>query len=266
MSVYQKIFSISIGQEFAYRLNFIMWRLRNVLQIIAVFFLWDTIFSDPSKQLLGYNRETILTYIFLVMVVKAIVFSSKSMEVSGEISRGELTNYLLRPMSYFKYWMSRDIASKALNIMFSLVEIILLFLILKPTLFFQTNILYIGGFLCALVLACCLYYLLIMLFSMGTFWIPEQSWGFIFLLIVFADLLGGTLYPIDVLPGIIQQILYLTPFPYLIFMPIQIYLGKLSFVLTLKAIFVAFIWVVVLAVIVKYIWSKGLKVYEGVGR
>lgn len=266
MKRYRTVFRTSIGQEFTYRMNFIMWRVRNVLQILAVFFLWDTVFSSPDKTLLGYSRESILTYVFLVMIVKAVVFSSKSMEVSGEIARGELTNYLLRPMSYFTYWLSRDVASKALNVGFSIIEMGILFFILKPAFMLQTNGIYVFTFLLALVLACCLYYLLIMLFSMGTFWIPEQAWGFVFLLLVFGDLMGGTLYPIDILPQVLQQILYITPFPYLVFIPIQIYLGKLSIVLALKAVGIAFVWVLILTVIVKRIWNAGLKAYEGVGR
>lgn len=266
MKRYKSIFQISLSQEFAYRLNFIMWRLRNVLQVFAVFYLWDTVFSDTSKTLLGYDRSQILTYVFLVLFVKAIVFSTRSIDVAGEISRGELTNYLLRPINYFYYWLTRDLSSKALNIGFSIAETIILIIVLKPPFFLQTNLLYLGLFLIALILAILIYYLLMMLFSFGTFWVPEQGWGLIFLLFVSSDILGGTLYPIDILPNVLQQILYATPFPYLVFMPIQIYLGKLSMILSLKAIAISFSWVVILAILIKKVWQRGLISYEGAGR
>src|SRR3990167_3567455 len=147
MKKYLQVFKISFEQEFAYRLNFIMWRVRNVLQIFLVFFLWTTIFADQSKEIFGYNRDKILTYVFGIMIMKALVLSARVIDVSGEISRGDLTNYLLRPVNYFKYWMTRDISSKALNLGFAVFEFFLLYLVLKPSLFFQTDIVQLGGFL-----------------------------------------------------------------------------------------------------------------------
>jgi ABC-2 type transport system permease protein len=124
MRKYRQVFKISFQQEFAYRVNFILWRLRNVLQIFLVFFLWDTVFSNPGQQVFGYDRKKILTYVFGLLVVRAFVLSSKVSEIGGEISRGDLSNYLIKPVNYLKYWFTRDIASKGLNLSFALVETI----------------------------------------------------------------------------------------------------------------------------------------------
>lgn len=266
MEKYLQVFKISFAQEFAYRLNFVMWRVRNVLQIFLIFFLWDTVFSDPQRVVFGYDRAKILTYVFGMMVVKAIVASSRSIDISSEISQGNLTNYLLKPINYFKYWFARDIASKSLNLAFSVVEMCFLYLLLRPVIFFQTNPLYLGGFLISLILAVMLFYLLMTIFSMVPIWYPENAWGAIFLLIVFVDFLGGGVFPLDVLSPAIQKYIYLSPFPYLIFMPIQIYLGKISLLLATKSIVIAFIWFGILMFILHKVWSLGLKVYRSEGR
>src|SRR3972149_10285999 len=146
MNKYLQIFKISFAQEFAYRLNFIMWRVRNVLQIFLVFFLWTTIFADQSKEIFGYNRDKIITYVFGILVLKALVLSARVIDVSGEISRGDLTNYLLRPVNYFRYWFTRDLSSKALNLAFATVEIAILYFLLRPPFFVQTDILQISAF------------------------------------------------------------------------------------------------------------------------
>ena len=139
MKKYIQVFKVSLSQEFAYRVNFIMWRVRNIFQIFLVFFLWDTVFSDPGRNLFGYDRVKILTYVFGLLIVRAFVLSAKAMDVAGEVSRGDLANYLLKPLSYFKYWMTRDLASKVLNLSFAAVETFLLYLILKSPFFLQTN-------------------------------------------------------------------------------------------------------------------------------
>jgi len=153
MKKFLSIFRISFQQEFAYKLNFVMWRIRNVMQILVFFFLWNAVFENRTGDLLGYNKEKILTYAFMLLVIRAITLSSRSVDVSGQISRGELSNFLVKPVNFFKYWITRDLSSKFLNIIFSLLEITLLLIFLKPNLFFQTSFLYVVFF----IYNCCNY-------------------------------------------------------------------------------------------------------------
>jgi ABC-2 type transport system permease protein len=266
MKKYLSVFKISFQQEFAYRLNFIMWRVRNVLQIFLVFFLWDTVFRDPSRVVFGYDRAKILTYVFGIIIIRAVVISARSIDIAGELSRGDLVNYLTKPVSYFKYWFTRDLSSKALNLIFAIVEIPILFLILKPPFFFQTNPLYLAIFFISLIVAIVLFFHILFLFNMFPMWYPDQAWGPTFLLMIFIEFLGGGVFPIDVLPSGIQKILYLTPFPYLIFAPLQIYLGKYDLLTTLRMVLVSLVWTIVLVFTVKKIWNLGLKVYKSEGK
>jgi len=263
---YLAVFRISLEQEFVYRVNFIMWRFRNVIQFFLIFFLWDTVFSDPGREFFGYNRARILTYVFGILVIKALVYSSRSIDVSGDIARGSLSNYLLKPVSYFKYWFVRDASSKALNLIFAFFEFIILFIILRPPLYLQTDPLLILLFVCSIIVAVFLYFFLIFLFSLIPFWQPEQSWASMFLFMIFSDFLGGGLFPIDIMPSTLQGFVYLTPFPYLIFTPLQIYIGKFSAVRSLGAIGVGLIWVFLLAFVVKNTWRLGLRSYRSEGR
>jgi len=144
---YFQIFKISFAQEFAYKVNFIMWRVRNVIQVLIAYYLWSTVFADPTISVFGYDRAKILTYIFGMILIRALVFSARSVDVPQEISEGSLSNYLVRPMNYFKFWFTRDASSKALNFAFSIVEFGILALIFTPPIFFQTNPLYLLAFL-----------------------------------------------------------------------------------------------------------------------
>lgn len=266
MRKYLTIFEISFQQEFAYKLNFVMWRVRNVLQVLITYFLWTTIFSDPSRIVFGYDRAKILTYIFGLIVVRAIVLSSRTIDVAGEVSQGLLTNYLLKPMSYIKYWFTRDISSKALNLAFSIFEATILFLILKPEFFLQTNVALFSLFVASLLIAVVLFFFLMFIANMLPLWLPEQPWSMSFLLFIFTDFLGGGVFPLDILPDYITKLIYLTPFPYLLFMPLQIYLGKLDVLSSLNAVLTGGVWVILLAFITKAIWTQGLKSYGAVGR
>ncbi len=264
---YISVFKISFAQEFAYRLNFIMWRVRNIMQILLLFFLWTTVFSDPTRVIFGYDRAKMLTYVFGILVVKALVLSARAVDVAGEISRGDLTNLLLKPINYFKYWLTRDLSSKALNMVFAFFEIIILFLILKPPIFLQTDSLVLLGFAAFLVLAILLFFALLMITNFVPFWAPELGWGAQFLMIVIVtEFLSGGLFPLDILPGAAQKILYLTPFPYLIFFPIQVYLGKITGDALIGGVLIASFWLIVLWLAMGWVWRKGLLVYRAEGR
>lgn len=267
MNKYLQVFKISFQQEFVYRTNFIMWRVRNILQIFLVFFLWDAVFSNPGQVIFGYDRAKVLTYVFGLLVVRAFVLSARAADVAGEIARGELSNHLLKPLNYFNYWFTRDISSKVLNLLFASAETLILFFILKPPFFLQTNLVSILGFLAAIVLAMFIYFTLLFIVSSIPFWLPEAGWGVHFLVtVVVVEFLSGALFPLDILPQVVQNILNFLPFPYLIFFPLQVYLGKITGAVLLKGILISIFWAVSLWYVMQGIWKKGLKVYQAHGR
>lgn len=267
MNKYLQVFKISFQQEFVYRLNFIMWRVRNILQIFLVFFLWDAVFSKPGRVIFGYDRAKILTYVFGLLIVRAFVLSARTVDVAGEVSRGDLSNYLIKPVNYFKYWLTRDVSSKALNLIFAVVETTLLYILLKPPFFIQTNPLSLLGFLLALISAMFIYFVILFITSSVPFWMPEATWAAHFLIsVIIVEFLSGALFPLDVLPVGLQSVLNFTPFPYLIFFPIQVYLGKITGLAVFRGILVSFFWAITLWFVMKAIWQKGLKVYQSHGR
>ncbi len=266
MKKYLQIFKISFEEEFAYRLNFILWRIRNVMQIFLTYFIWSTVYSDPAKQIFGYDRTKILTYVFGIMIVRALVLSARAMDVSNDVASGNLSNYLTKPVNYFKYWFTRDISSKVLNLIFATIEFILLFLVLKPPFLFQTNIAVILAFLVSIIFAVIIYFLILFLLSSIPFWIPEIGWGSHFLVtVVIVEALSGSLFPINILPQGLQSIILATPFPYLIYFPVEVYLGNISGWALFGGLMVAASWVGVLWIFLNVVWQKGLKVYQSFG-
>ena len=264
---YWGIFKISFEQEFAYRLNFILWRVRNVFQILLTYFLWSTVFANPQTQIFGYDREKILTYVFGIMIVRALVLSARAMDVSGDIANGDLSNYLLKPISYFKYWLTRDISSKALNLIFAVIEFTTLFIILKPPFFFQMNVITMVTFLITIILAMFIYFFLLFLISSIPFWAPEIGWGSHFLVtVVIIEALSGSLFPINILPNVFQSIVLVTPFPYLIYFPVEVYLGNISGTALIGGLMISVAWTGVLWFALNFVWKKGLKVYQAFGR
>ena len=237
------------------------------MQIFVVFFLWSSVFSDPSRELFGYNRDKILTYVFGILILRALVFSARTVDVSGEITSGNIMTNLLKPINYFKYWLTRDLSSKTLNIGFAAVETLILYYFLRPPFFVQTNLMFLTLFCISVVVAILMFFFLLMIVNLTGFWAPDLGWaGKYLVIVILTEFLSGGVFPIDVLPQNLQQIIYALPFPYLLFFPLQVYLGKLTLESVFFGLLVAIIWLVFLTCSTRYLWHKGLKHYEAFGK
>lgn len=263
MKKYWKILSTGLQNDLAYRVNFIMWRVRQVIQFLIPFFIWTAVVNQ-GEIFYGYTLAKLLTYVFLSrLVLGALVFGSRTIDLAGIINSGDLTLYLLKPISIFKYWFTRDISDKLINLSFILFELPLLILIFKPPIFIQTNWTLILQSILAITVAVVMYFYLNFLFGMIGFW-SRSVWAPRFLLLVILEFAAGGLFPLDMLPDSFHLFLKFTPFPYMMFFPLSIYLGTVSNYW--PQLLIAISWTFILRYIVKYVWKKGLLRYDAEGR
>lgn len=263
---YLAVFAASWQNEFTYRLNFILWRFRNVLRLLMTYFLWRGVFVSNS-QVFGYSQGQMLTYVFMVLLVGSLILSSPSSDnIGGEIANGDLSNYLVKPLGYLKYWFTRDLASKLLNIIFAAFEILILWFFLRPDLNFPLTAQSLIGFTVSCLLAMAIYYFLSSSARFVAFWMPENTWGLAFLLLVGIELLSGGIFPLDILPPAVKTFLEMTPFPYLLYYPIAIFQGKVAGLELARVLAVGAVWAGIMFYLTKIIWARGLKNYASEGR
>lgn len=264
MSIYTQVIKNTVGEYMIYRLNFTLWRVRMVVRLLVLYFLWQAIFAQQN-ELFGYQKAQILTYIVGSQIASTIVLATRTQEVGGEIQQGNLTNFLLRPINYFAYLSSRDLADKLLNITFAIVEVILLVILFRPDLFWQKNPAILLATFAALGLGIGLFFCISTLLGFLGFW-TQESWAPRFLFIVVNEFLSGGLFPLDILPSGIYQVLSLLPFTYLLFFPLKVYLGQLSPVEVITGFTVGIIWLGILFVSLQKVWQAGLRLYTAEGR
>lgn len=264
MSKYFSIFIISWQNEFTYRLNFILWRARNLFKFLMAYFLWSGVFLT-SGSIFGYAKEEMLTYVFLSLVVVSFVRSTLTDNIGGEISNGSLNNYLIKPVSYLGFWFSRDIANKFLNLLFSIIEVLTLYYIFRPNIVIPSDLTVLLAFVLSIIMAIGIYYCLNVTSRLVAFWAPENTWSVAFLMVIFVDTLSGGVFPLDILPENLQIILQLTPFPYLVYFPIAIYLGRFNSFELLLVLIQSFIWLLLCYILMRYVFSKGVKNYASEG-
>lgn len=258
------VFKISFANLLQYRWDFILGQIRWLIFLITMFFLWSKLFPE-GVELFNFTRNGIISYLFIAAVLRQFVTTSATDQIASELQAwGKFFSYLLKPIGYFRYWFSVDLVYKVTNLFSLLVIVIFLSAILNVELIFTKDILYIVLFLLSAATGLLTYFFISILISTTAFW-TTQVWGLQFLMVLVIDFASGAFFPINVLPHPVQTILNLTPFPYLLYWPTLILLGKLTPEKIVFIIFVSATWMIASFLATTLIWRKGLKTYEAWG-
>jgi len=247
-----------------YRVNFFLWRARQIMQVLISYYLWLAII--PSTGSLGsYDQSSILTYVFITGFIGTVVYASRSVGLSDEINNGNLANDLLKPYNYFVSWFATDLGDKIMNTSLAFLELIVLFFLLKPPLMFQTDPLILLLTMSTISIATVMYFFFNLLLGSIGFWSPEV-WGPRFIFMILLTFFSGGLFPLDLLPTWLYGIFQFLPFPYLLYFPTKLYLGQLSQPEIVNGLIISLMWLVGLYVIVQLVWNKGLRNFTAQGR
>jgi ABC-2 type transport system permease protein len=100
--------------------------------------------------------------------------------------------------------------------------------------------------------------------AMLAFWVIEVS-TFIFILFAFEYIAGGHLFPIDILPHPVATALQYTPFPYQLFFPVSVYLGRIQGAELWRGLAIQLFWTASFCLFARWVWSRGIRKYTAVG-
>lgn len=264
MNKYMAVARITMVNILRFRWEIIIGQARTILLLITLFFLWNNVYGS-NQTLFNFTREEILTYVVVAAVARQIVTVSATDQIAGELqSWGKFFSYLLKPIGYFRYWLAVDVVYKLVNLFLILLVALLFLEIFNFRVIFPKDPVLILLFLISIIIGSITYFYIGIITSTTGFW-TSHVWGLQFLVVLTLEFSAGAYFPIDVLPETIQQIIKFTPFPYLLYFPIKIYLGKLTAVQSMEVIFLSLIWLVAIFLVAKFIWNKGLKSYEAWG-
>lgn len=263
MHKYWVLFKTHWQNSFVYNVSFILWRLRQFLLTFTSITVWLTIFHN-TQHIFNYDQSSMISYIFLAGFLQSLILATQTGGLANKIYTGEISNWLLQPMNFFAALVSQEVADKLLNFSFVILETLILFLLFRPVIVFPSLVIFIV-FIGTVILGAVLIFFLMLLMSTIGFWSPD-GWGPRFLFYIFMDFTAGKLFPLNILPQAIQNILFLTPFPYLSYVQTQIFLQKYSAPEVFHIYLTLLVWIIVSGGLFCYFWSKGLKDYGAAGR
>jgi ABC-2 type transport system permease protein len=119
-------------------------------------------------------------------------------------------------------------------------------------------------FLLSMGLAALLQFLLFEALSLLAFWV-ENTYGIRFTMRVIMEVVGGAIIPLSFFPGMLQKVFGFLPFPYLIYLPMRIFLNKIAPGQVSVEFIKEGLWILGLAIVNLVVWKAGIRQYVSMG-
>ncbi|MEI6078001.1 MAG: ABC-2 family transporter protein [Verrucomicrobiota bacterium] len=267
MKKYLHVINIGLQNNLAYRFNFLTRTLFSFIPLFAMLSLWRTIYAQngAAGDASGFSAAQMIFYYLMVAVVDVFTaVNEDDWQIAADIREGNISQFLLKPVDYLWYRLALFFSGRiAFILVAGLPLLIFIFCFrdyVQPPASWQAGLI----FPLSLVLTALLQFFISYGMAMLAFWLLEIS-TFIFILFAFEYLASGHLFPLDLLPPMLKNILFLTPFPYQLYFPISVYLGKASGSNLWHGLLLQSLWVVAAYVFARLMWRWGIKKYSAFG-
>lgn len=262
MGIYKKVFELKFKKYLQYRSSFLLNFLFSSIPLLGYIVIWLYIYNY-SSIVGGFDRTQMIIYYLFSCILNVCITPDFQWDMNNDIREGGIIKFLLLPISYFKYRMSSFFAGVLLKLLINvpLIFIILFFYVIKGSynnITFISILLFTFFLICSSIISFLLYYLLILM----SFFIVEIS-AVSYTLEIIIQFFAGSLIPLSLFPEKLQSVLFFTPFPYIIYFPLNLILKKIDYFNCLKALLIIFIWILILAYLIMLFWERGLMRYDG---
>jgi ABC-2 type transport system permease protein len=268
MQKYWHVIAIGIQNNLAYRVNFLARALFGLIPLTAMLYLWRAIYTgqgDPASPIAGYTLGQMLSYYLVVQIVDALTaVNEDDWQIAADIKDGNISQFLLKPVNYLWYRLCLFFSGRLTYMAVAALPLALFigwhheYFVLPQS---WTDL---GLFAVSLALTALLQFLMSFAMAALAFWVQEVS-TFIFIFYAFEYLASGHLFPLDVLPAGVHAVLVYTPFPYQLYFPVSIYMGKAQGAALGFGFAVQLAWVVLAYAVARLVWARGLRKYSAVG-
>jgi ABC-2 type transport system permease protein len=228
MAKYWHLFNVGIQNSLAYRLNFFSRACFGLIPLTATILLWRAVYAsrEGGGTVAGYALAQMISYYLIVTVVDALTaVAEDDWQIVADIKDGRISQFLVKPIDFLKYRLSLFFAGRAVYAAAALVPVSLFIAFHHEYFVLPADAKTFCLFAVSLVMTALLQFFISYTMALLAFWVIEVS-TFIFILYAIEYIAGGHLFPIDILPPVVAEVLALTPFPYQMFFPVSIYLGQ----------------------------------------
>jgi ABC-2 type transport system permease protein len=245
--------------------NFAIRGFFSFFHLIVVFTLWGAAYTG-NPRIGGFNFAQTFTYFVALIVVQFMIGTfNEDNQISEDIRNGLINQFLLKPVNYFAYRFSIYLSARFVTGLLILLPVIVSYPLLKDHLALPLDTWRITLGLPAMVMAGLLQFCVAYCFGLMGFWFLEIH-GLVLLSVAFESVLGGQLFPLDLMPEWLFRLSTYLPYYYQVYFPVAIFTGRINDpAAVLNGLLVQAGWVLVIMAFSQLLWRRGLRLHTAVG-
>jgi ABC-2 type transport system permease protein len=262
---YLKVFDIGIQNTFVYRWNFLFRAIFGLIPLLGSLFVWGAIFEARGSGIRGFNYDSVVHYFLLVLILDGLISpGDDEWQVAADIREGQMNAFLTKPVNYLIYRFALFVSNRLLYSLVTLPISLTLLLVFHRYLVWPSSWAVWTLTALSLIFAALIQFLISYSVALFAFWMLEIS-TVVFIVFSFEYFLSGHMFPLTFMPAAIQTILKFTPFPYELYFPVAVFMGKVHDTELWQGLLIQFGWVLLALLFTNSLWRRGLRRYQAVG-
>jgi ABC-2 type transport system permease protein len=263
---YWHVLNIGIQNNLTYRVSFLFRIIFGFVPLLATIYLWRAVYAGKNGASVGdYSLVQMTSYYLIVTLVDVLTaVSEDDWQIAADIKDGNISQFLVKPIDYLTYRLFLFFSGRMIYLLISAVPLGLFFFCLRKYFIVPQDLAAMAAFVVSVFLTALLQFFTSYVMAMLAFWVLEVS-TFIFILYAFEYIASGHLFPLDILPPAFEKILYFTPFPYQMYLPVSIYLGKVTGDAMVQQLVIQALWVGAAYLLARFAWQRGIRRYSAAG-
>lgn len=262
---YRAAFTVGLQSNLVYRWNFAVRGLFSLFHLAVVFILWGAAFAG-QESIGGFDLKQTLTYFIIMLPLQFMIGAfNEDYQISEEIRNGMINQFLLKPVNYYAYRFSVFVAARLVSGALVLLPLALAWPVLHGSVAVPPDWPARLAFgLVAMAMSALIQFTIAYCFGLLTFWFLEIQ-SFVILSMAVEVLLGGQMFPLDLMPAWLFQLSHYLPYFYMMYFPAAIFTGRFPLEQIGPAFAIQAGWVVLLLVFAQLLWRRGLLRHTAVG-
>src|SRR5260221_12622616 len=246
LNKYRAAFSVGLQSNLVYPVNFAVRGFFSLFHLIVVFILWTSAYAG-SPAIGGFSFGQTFTYFVALIVVQFMIGAfNEDYQISEEIRNGLINQFLLKPINYFAYRFSIYLSARLVPGLLILLPVLISYPLLKDYLVLPTDLWRLGLGLPALVMSALIQFGIAYCFGLMSFWFLEIQ-GLVILSMALESVLGGQIFPLDLMPPWLFHLSQYLPYYYQMYFPVAIFTVRINDpALVMNGLLIQATWVLVI--------------------
>ncbi len=242
---------VGVVNTLAYRLRYYTGIVTYFIYVSVYYFIWKAIYAE-SANIQGFDFGQMLTYIAVGWIIRSFYYNNIDQDLANQVMEGKLAMDLIKPVNIQMMYVSQALGESIFRLGMLTVPAALVLALVYP-LRKPASAVHFLAFLVSVVFS--FFIVAGINFVAGTFALRLISiLGLLRAKYFLLELCSGLLIPISFFPSIFRKALDLMPFPYISYVPVLIYLGKLQGVAIVRALALQAFWVVAILALGDLLW------------